>query len=100
MSIGAAFATLTLDSSVDSRAVLSTEALAAGSQSITASYSGDANYAGSTTSIADTLPVVSEPPVPTTGGASASPGAVPGILLLLAGWSVLAWRRRAVSQIR
>ena len=94
---GTAFATLSLDSSVDSRAVLSTDALAAGSHGITASYSGDANYAGSTTSSADTLPVTSAPPVPTTGAAPQTIGIVPGILLILAGLSLLGWRRRAVS---
>ncbi|MGA9114857.1 MAG: Ig-like domain repeat protein [Candidatus Dormiibacterota bacterium] len=94
---GTGFATLTLDSSMDSQAVLSTDALAAGNRSITASYSGDANYAASATSSADPLRVTSEPAVPTTGVAAQTIGIVPGILLILAGLSLLGWRRRAVS---
>ena len=94
---GTGFATLTLDSSMDSQAVLSTDALAAGNRSITASYSGDADYAASATSSADPLRVTSEPAVPTTGVAAQTIGIVPGILLILAGLSLLGWRRRAVS---
>jgi hypothetical protein len=64
---GTAWGSTSLDSTVDSRALLTTAALPLGTHAITASYGGDANYNGSVTASPTGQAVIPTIPAPTTG---------------------------------
>jgi hypothetical protein len=98
---GTAVATLTLDSSVDSRAVYSTVRLAVGSHAITATYGGDAGYLGSSTAVSADFQSVGLPvAVPATGAGTGGWAAfVAAPMLLMSGLALVVWRRR-FSRVR
>ena len=97
---GTAVATVPLDSGVDSQAVYATSRLVVGTHAITATYSGDPGYLGSSAGASSDAQVVGPPlTVPGTGGGVGGwAGMVAGALVLLLGGLVLAVGSRRRSR--
>jgi hypothetical protein len=92
---GKDIATVALDSSVDSRAVFSTKTLTVGTHTITATYSGDADYLSSVAAAAaDPQSVLALVLVPVTGAGPASWAGIAALALLMNGAVLLACTRR------
>jgi hypothetical protein len=99
LSNGKALATVALDSTVDSRAVFTTKSLPVGTDVITATYAGDADYTGSVAGLSgDSQVVVPLVTVPKTGAGGWGP--IAALLLLLNGTLLLAIARRRRRPLR
>ena len=92
---GKTLATVVLDSSVDSRAVYSTKSLPQGTDTITAIYDGDANYAAGVSPASGDVEVVERAlVVPATGAEPGGWAPLAALVLLINGVALLALTRR------